>query len=370
MNMLQTASTSCHSLVALTERELGRSLAPSVREAFVQTPRHLFVQHYYEHQHLKTAPSSSDETAWDEWLAAIYRNQALTTQIDARGLPISSSSQPSVMAVMLEQLDIRPGMRLLEIGTGTGYNAALLAILAGSPHLVTTLDIDPTLIDLARPRIEQVVGTGMSVRLHNGIDGYEPDAPYDRILATGSILPVPLPWIKQLKPEGRLVMDLRSSPDMLAAPSLPRGYQQFPLQEVVCLSPNDPGYDCAAHFSTYEQFRGQDDEVNLWLQWIFPGLGIKWKGSLEALSAVLTDASTRTVVTIEKHEQEREITVRGERPLWSEILHAYQDWLKVGKPGRENYTLLLDRQGRQVMSMESHGLSRSFLLAERPTDLV
>ncbi len=74
----------------------------------------------------------------------MYQNQALTTQVDARGLPTSSSSQPAVMALMLSYLDIEPGMRILEIGTG--YNAALLARLTGDPRLVTTLEIDSTLI--------------------------------------------------------------------------------------------------------------------------------------------------------------------------------------------------------------------------------
>ncbi len=76
----------------------------------------------------------------------MYQNQALTTQVDARGLPTSSSSQPAVMALMLSYLDVKPGMRILEIGTGTGYNAALLVRLTGDPRLVTTLEIDSTLI--------------------------------------------------------------------------------------------------------------------------------------------------------------------------------------------------------------------------------
>jgi protein-L-isoaspartate(D-aspartate) O-methyltransferase len=133
----------------------------------------------------------------------------LATQIDRRGLPTSSSSQPSVMAVMLEQLDVRSGMRVLEIGTGTGYNAALLAVLVGDPRLVTTVDLDPVLVDLARSCLVHAVERGMTICAYNGLDGYLPHAPYDRIIATGSFLPFPWPWIEQLSLDGRLVMDLR-----------------------------------------------------------------------------------------------------------------------------------------------------------------
>jgi protein-L-isoaspartate O-methyltransferase len=120
-------------LVNAIEQKLKRPLASSVREALLRVPRHVFVPSYYDHQQQQTAPASSDEQAWQAWLQAIYRDQALTTQFDERGLPTSSSSQPSVMALMLEHLALQPGMRVLSIGTGTGYNAALLAALTGDP---------------------------------------------------------------------------------------------------------------------------------------------------------------------------------------------------------------------------------------------
>jgi protein-L-isoaspartate O-methyltransferase len=127
-------------------------------------PRHVFAQNYHEHKQVKMVPPLYDESAWQTWLSTIYQNQALTTQIDERGIPTSSSSQPGVMAWMLEQLQVEPGMRVLEIGTGTGYNAALLAKLAGDPHYVTTVDIDPMLIEMARSHIEEIVGSGMTIR--------------------------------------------------------------------------------------------------------------------------------------------------------------------------------------------------------------
>lgn len=321
-------------LVAVIEARLSRPLAPLVRAALLTVPRHRFIQHYYEHDHRQTAPSSQKGPDWEAWLASIYQDRVLTTQRDERGQPTSSSSQPGVMAVMLEHLAIEPGMRVLEIGTGTGYNAALLAVLAGDPGCVTTIDIDPALIAQALPCIEGVVGPGMTLHVGNGLEGYGPNAPYHRIIATGSTLPVPRSWCEQLQPEGRLVMDLRGpmsgglmvltkqmdgtiegcfladcrtisfialrpSAEALATHTLPEGYQQLPIQEAIQVPHCDPAYQCAAHFCTYEQFHGQDDEVNLWLQWAFPGLAIRWMGLPDAMHPVLTDTTTQTIVTIQ-----------------------------------------------------------------------
>src|SRR5438309_12058143 len=75
-------------------------------------------------------------------LKDVYEDTAIMTKFGERGVAVSSSSQPAIMAIMLEQLRVGPGQRVLEIGAGTGYNAALLARLAGSEGRVVTLDFD------------------------------------------------------------------------------------------------------------------------------------------------------------------------------------------------------------------------------------
>jgi protein-L-isoaspartate(D-aspartate) O-methyltransferase len=101
---------------------------------------------------------------------------------------------------MLEALEITDGMRVLEIGTGTGYNAALLAHRLGSAQ-VCSVDIDPHLVCQARERLSQL-GYTPTLATTDGADGLPGHAPFDRIIATCAWSAVPAAWISQLRPNG------------------------------------------------------------------------------------------------------------------------------------------------------------------------
>jgi protein-L-isoaspartate O-methyltransferase len=88
-------------------------------------------------------------------LEAVYRDEAIVTKHDAHGVPVSSSSQPAIMASMLERLDLREGQRVLEVGTGTGYNAALIAEIVGPRGDVVSVELDPDLARRARSVLQQ-----------------------------------------------------------------------------------------------------------------------------------------------------------------------------------------------------------------------
>jgi protein-L-isoaspartate O-methyltransferase len=141
-----------------------------------------------------------------EWLRRAYGPAAVITQVDdghpagpgERGHYITSSaSQPGVVALMLAALDAEPGMRVLEIGTGTGYNAALLAHRLSAQN-ITSVEIDPVLADHAR-RALTATGYPVTVITGDGADGYPPHAPYDRIIATAAVQQVPYPSLLILR---------------------------------------------------------------------------------------------------------------------------------------------------------------------------
>jgi len=139
-----------------------------------------------------------------------YQDEAFVIKNSADGLPASSSSQPAIMAVMLEQLGLDPGQRVLEIGAGTGYNAALLSELAGP---VLTLDVDPELADRARLRLAEG-GHAAQVVVGDGMAGWPDCAPYDRIVVTATPPHIPAAWRDQLLEGGLLELPMPLGHDM------------------------------------------------------------------------------------------------------------------------------------------------------------
>lgn len=177
--------------------------------AFETVPRHLFVPQFFVDPAHTFNWELVDGTAPDQrerWLDLVYRDSALVTQVGERGTLLSSSSQPSLMARMLEALGFTGGERVLEIGTGTGYNAALLCAGLGS-ELVTSVDIDAGLVSAVRDRLRGL-GYTPTLAVGDGADGYPDGAPYDRIIATCSLPQVPAAWLGQVAPGGLILVNL------------------------------------------------------------------------------------------------------------------------------------------------------------------
>jgi protein-L-isoaspartate(D-aspartate) O-methyltransferase len=204
--MLQHVDTHVYQthFVEEIEHHLGRPLQLNLRHAFLQIPRHFFIEHAY-HQR-------GNSLTWDlvkaPALEDIYCDQAVVTKIDAQGRPICSSSQPSLMALQLEALDLHHGHIALEIGTGTGYNAALMSRLVDRTGQVVSLDIDEQLVSMAHHHLHQAGVENVHVVQGDGADGYDLSLPYDRLLATCGVTSLPRPWLFQLKQGGMLLCNL------------------------------------------------------------------------------------------------------------------------------------------------------------------
>ena len=158
-----------------------------VESAFRTVPRHLFV------------PGIP--------LEQVYQDQVIVTK-ELDGHPASSCEQPAIVAVMLEQLGLEPGQRVLEIGAGTGQTAALLAHMVGTQGQVITLDIEPDLVTSAREHLRSVGLERVQVICADGWMGYPDAALYDRILLTVASWDLAPAWQAQLKPGGRIVLPL------------------------------------------------------------------------------------------------------------------------------------------------------------------
>ncbi|MEU5519813.1 methyltransferase domain-containing protein [Streptomyces sp. NPDC047860] len=191
-------------------REIGASGAfdadPVWREAFAAVPRHLFVPYYYVGAvggYERRWGEHPDPGARERWLRGAYEDTPLAIRL-RDGELLSSSSQPSLMALMLVGLDVRDGQKVLEIGTGSGYNAALLAHRLGDDDLVTTVDLDPEITESARRHLE-AAGHRPAVVTGDGARGVPARAPYDRIIATCALPSVPRAWLAQCRPGGRIL---------------------------------------------------------------------------------------------------------------------------------------------------------------------
>ncbi|MCM2464848.1 protein-L-isoaspartate(D-aspartate) O-methyltransferase [Methanoculleus oceani] len=147
-----------------------------VLAAMRKIPRHLFV------------PKGFERAAYEDRPLPIGEGQTI--------------SQPYIVAVMTEQLELKPHDRVLEIGTGSGYQAALLAELAGTVISVERL---PDLAERARKNFARAGVTGVTVVIGDGTQGYPPEAPYDAVIVTAASPDIPKPLIDQLAEGGRLI---------------------------------------------------------------------------------------------------------------------------------------------------------------------
>ena len=171
-------------------RRDGSLRSGPVEEALRAAPRHVFV------------PEASVEEAYDA-------GQVIVTKRHADGTPLSSASEPGIMAMLLEQSAVGPGQRVLEIGAGTGYNAALLSHLVGGAGAVTTIEYDAETAERARRALAAAGYANVRVLCGDGALGAPDGGPYDRVLVSTGAWDVPPAWLDQLVADGRLVVPLR-----------------------------------------------------------------------------------------------------------------------------------------------------------------
>lgn len=343
-------------------------LAPSWHEAVSSTPRHLLVPRWWER-----VPDSPVE-AWRlvapgigsaEHLAAAYSDSTLVTRAGARhadharsddeaqGKPTSSSTLPGLVVSMLGRLDVRAGHRVLDVGTGTGYSAALLAHRIGD-SAVTSVDVDPYLVSAARKRLERfgrrprLVETDATERL--------PGAEYDRIVATVSVRPIPSSWVWALRPGGRLVTTIAGTALMIVADMHADGVARGTVQPdaaTFMAARNGTDYAPALHdvFAAAREGAGEDARPaagplpNLWEDWSLRWLFELDSPGVETRATTFPDGSRRLWLLAGDGSWARaegtraagtgpeNATVRqsGARRLWDELERVERRWQAAGR---------------------------------------
>jgi protein-L-isoaspartate(D-aspartate) O-methyltransferase len=170
-----------------------------IAAAFRATPRHYFLPGH----------------ALDE----IYADKAVAVKREGDEW-VSSSSQPAMMAIMLAQLGLARGQRVLEVGTGTGYNAALIAHIVGPSGRVVSVDLDQDLVTAASRHLVAAGVAGVDLRYGDGAEGVPDAAPYDRIVVTAGAWDLLPAWRRQLVPGGRIVVPITVLPGLMLSLAL------------------------------------------------------------------------------------------------------------------------------------------------------
>lgn len=304
---------------------------------------------------------TDDPRRWRELCEA---DDAVVTQVDdgavERGVvPTSSSSAPGLMVTMLDALHVVPGMRVLEIGTGTGYNAALLAERVGAANL-TTVEVDADLAASARAALRRN-GYAATVVTADGELGYPDGAPYDRVMATVAARDVPYAWVAQTIPGGRVVLPWMSAFPTGALLTLnvgadgtadgafaeDVGFMLLRGQRVGVGGFDGDGVEVSTHLYPRELF-DDDGDAMFALAAQLPELREAHFVRDGAWQLRLSEPASGSWASFTAGTNEHIVCQKGRRRLWDEFEAAYRWWVEAGKPGRRRFGMTVTPEGQRL----------------------
>lgn len=321
--------------------------------AFRAVPRHELVPTYY-----RPGPDGWTRlsTRTPDGLDLAYSNTALFTVPGG----CSSSSMPGVMIRMLEALDLDADQRVLEIGTGSGYNAALLCHRLGEDR-VFSVDLDPDLVSVARRRLG-TIGYHPTLAARDGATGLAEHAPYDRVIATCSVDRIPPDWIAQCRVGGLVLADLKIAENagnlVLLRVGRDRAEGRFLPQWGGFMPMRSTGTEPPARRAPRDRSAARRrltavDRPRPWEDlgfWFFAQLS----GSLIASHGqrrddvtgqpadaflVTADGSWCEVAAQPDRAGQRTVWESGPRSVWEGIEAAHRRWLELGEPTWDRFGL-------------------------------
>lgn len=339
-------------------------------DGFETVPREGFVDRF-------TVPQDGDLVSYDlgdpmqnePALAAVYGDHSLLTQWNRNGTSTSASSRPSLMAAMLEALQARPGHTVLELGTGTGYHAALLCHVLGD-DAVTTIDVDPGLVAAARDALA-AVGHRPAVRCGDGALGVADRAPYDRIIATCGLQRVPVALVKQLAPLGVLVAPislglavLHAQPEggvlgRFIAPAAFQAHRTTPsdteLSAHQLLAVTTGAGERRYRADPLPRTLLHEPALRFLLELVHPAM--RWLPVSDTQQDGATvlhsfDPSRNSWTRAELGEREAEVVACGATDLYGLVHELVQWWLEHGRPDVERFGLSVRADGTHELWLD------------------
>ncbi|GAB1693683.1 ATP-grasp peptide maturase system methyltransferase [Krasilnikovia sp. M28-CT-15] len=358
-------STTMRELFVSRLADQGSLKDPFLRTAFREVPRHTFLPRFFIQE--TDGRWRAIDSSHPQYLPLVYADTTLTTQVngdtdpDPAAEPIagdgtSSSTQPSLMAYMLDALGLAGSDQVLEIGTGTGYNAALLSHRLDE-ELVTTIEVDPHVAELARDRLK-ACGYAPTVEVADGATGWQGGAPYDHVIATVSFPFVPRAWIDQTRNGGAIVTslwrDLGGGPLVrltvndgvaegrfltMAGGFMPtRGVARTEESLATALRQTGQSRDARVGSTVLHEA-----SAGLWIALLVPNatwIGFTPEGEADQLWLFSSDGSWSCL-----EDDAMKVEQYGTRRVWDEIEAAHQSWLDAGSPSRERVGLTVTREG-------------------------
>lgn len=373
---------------------VGKLRSDEWRQAVCAVPRHELVPTAYEQDCSGEwiALDTSTPVGRESWLDLVYSERTLITLLGESSGPwgsgttiLSSATTPGLVIRMLEELDIRPGHRVLEIGTGSGYTAALLCHRVGDANTFT-VDIEPTVVDGARERLA-AIGYTPTVATVDGAGGLPDHAPYDRLIATCSVPAVPSKWAGQLADDAMVLVDvqptisagnlvlLRRSVDRLEGRFLSRwgGFMAMRHRDSRICGRQPRRDHEAAHSATSLPARPWENPVVWFLaQFAMPrdvsyGFAADRQGG--PLTKVILSAPDGSWCEVDDDEgRTRAVAQGGPHRLWQAVQTAHELWDRVDRPGWERFGLTVTAT-RQTVWLDDPQSAHHWQLPQETSEL-
>ena len=183
-------------------------IGKEIETAFLETPRHLFIRRYKLLK--KEKWHEVNESNLEEHLPILYRNYSLDLWREDGDKRVSTISQPSLVLYMLNLLKLEPGHKVLELGAGSGWNAALMGHIVGAEGHVYSMEIIPEVAKIATENIDRFGVNNVSIIEGDAGDGYETESPFDRIIFTAGTFDLPRNLYHQIKEGGLLLVVIKN----------------------------------------------------------------------------------------------------------------------------------------------------------------